>query len=112
MKDGRTHLAHKAEHVVDLETSAIVGVTVQDADEGDTTTSRETLIDAAEQIEAVCSDGDGASKRWSATRGTTAISRSLISKSWGRSYIAEPAGPRSLGASNGSRTVRTTRFIN
>ena len=40
MKDGRTHLAHKAEHAVDLETGAIVGVTVQDADEGDTTTSQ------------------------------------------------------------------------
>ena len=36
MKDGRTHLAHKAEHAIDLETGAIVGVTVQDADEGDT----------------------------------------------------------------------------
>ena len=33
MKDGRTHLAHKAEHAVDLETGAIVGVTVQDADD-------------------------------------------------------------------------------
>ena len=32
MKDGRTHLAHTAEHAVDLETGAIVGVTVQDAD--------------------------------------------------------------------------------
>jgi transposase len=29
MKDGRTHLAHKAEHAVDLETGAIVGVTVR-----------------------------------------------------------------------------------
>ena len=29
MKDGRTHLAHKAEHAVDLETGAIVGITVQ-----------------------------------------------------------------------------------
>ena len=48
MKDGRTHLAHKAEHAVDLETGAVVAVTVQDANEGDTTTSRETLIDAAE----------------------------------------------------------------
>ena len=27
MKDGRTHLAHKAEHAVDLETGAIVAVT-------------------------------------------------------------------------------------
>ena len=59
MKDGRTHLAHKAEHAVDLETGAIVGVTVQDADDGDTETSIETLIEAAEQIEAVRPDGDG-----------------------------------------------------
>ena len=28
MKDGRTHLAHKAEHAVDLETGAVIGVTV------------------------------------------------------------------------------------
>ena len=34
-------------------------MTVQDADEGDTTTSRETLIKASEQIEAVCPDGNG-----------------------------------------------------
>jgi len=37
MKDGRTRLAHKAEHAIDLETGAIVGVTVQDADQGGTT---------------------------------------------------------------------------
>jgi transposase len=59
MKDGRTHLAHKAEHAVDLETGAIVGVTLQDANDGDTETSIETLIEAAEQIEAVRPDGDG-----------------------------------------------------
>ena len=59
MKDGRTHLAHKAGHAVDLETGAIVGVTVQDADDGDAETSRETLITAAEQIEAVLPEGDG-----------------------------------------------------
>jgi len=29
MKDGRTHLAHKAEHAVDLDSGAIVGVTVR-----------------------------------------------------------------------------------
>ena len=44
MKDGRTHLAHKAEHAVDLETGAIVAVTLQGADEGDTTTIVETAI--------------------------------------------------------------------
>jgi transposase len=51
MKDGRTHLAHKAEHAVDLETGAIVAVTVQGADQGDTTTLGETAAAAAEQIE-------------------------------------------------------------
>jgi len=43
MKDGRTHLAHKAEHAVDLDTGAIVGVTVQEAHTGDTTTLPVTL---------------------------------------------------------------------
>jgi transposase len=56
MKDGRTHLAHKAEHAVDLETGAIVAVTVQGADEGDTTTIVETAIAAAEQVEDAQAD--------------------------------------------------------
>ena len=53
MKDGRTHLAHKAEHAIDLEAGAIVGVTVQGADQGDTTTIQQTLPEAADQLEAV-----------------------------------------------------------
>jgi len=44
MKDGRTHLAHKAEHVVDLDTGALVAVTVQGADVGDTTSLVATAI--------------------------------------------------------------------
>jgi len=51
MKDGRTHLAHKAEHAVDLDTGAIVAVTLQGADKGDTTTIVETAIAAADQVE-------------------------------------------------------------
>jgi hypothetical protein len=43
MKDGRTHLAHRPSPG-ELDARAIVGVTVQDADDGDTTTSVETLI--------------------------------------------------------------------
>ena len=53
MKDGRTHLAHKAEHAVDLDTGAIVGLTVQGADQGDTTTIETTLPDAVDQLIAV-----------------------------------------------------------
>jgi transposase len=58
MKDGRTHLAHKAEHAVDLETGAIVAVTVQGADEGDTTTIVDTVTAAVEQVEAAQAEGD------------------------------------------------------
>jgi transposase len=59
MKDGRTHLAHKAEHAVDMDTGAIVGVTVQGADQGDTTTIADTVTTAAEELEAVAAATDG-----------------------------------------------------
>ena len=59
MKDGRTHLAHKAEHAVDLETGAIVSVTVQGADRGDTQTMVKTLTEAAEKVEQALPEGRG-----------------------------------------------------
>src|ERR671917_1079390 len=47
LKDGRTRLAYKPEHAVDLDTGAIVAAEVRPADRGDTTTLPETL-EAAE----------------------------------------------------------------
>ncbi len=47
MKDGSTHMAYKAEHAVDMESGAVVAVTLQGADLGDTTTVKETLAEAA-----------------------------------------------------------------
>ncbi len=47
MKAGTMHLAHKAEHAVDLESGALVGVTLQAADQGDSATLGTTL-EAAE----------------------------------------------------------------
>ena len=46
MKDGRTHLAHKAEHAIDLTSGALLALTLQPANEGDTTTIRQTLGEA------------------------------------------------------------------
>jgi transposase len=57
MKDGRTHLAHKAEHAVDLDTGAIVAVTVQPADRGDTQSLGETLSEAMENLDEVSDKG-------------------------------------------------------
>ena len=50
MKDGRTHLAHKAEHAVDLDSGAVVAVTLQAADQGDTTTVQQTLAEAGQTV--------------------------------------------------------------
>jgi transposase len=57
MKDGRTHLAHKAEHAIDLDSGALVAVTLHGADVGDTTSLVETTITAAEQVEAAHATG-------------------------------------------------------
>jgi transposase len=46
MKDGRTHLAHKAEHAVDLSSGALLAITLQPADAGDTSTMKKTLEEA------------------------------------------------------------------
>lgn len=60
MKDGRTHLAHKAEHAVDMETGAVVSVTIQPADRGDTKSIDETLKEVVHVIEDVVDDDEAA----------------------------------------------------
>jgi transposase len=62
MKDGRTHLAYKAEHAVDLETGALVAVTVQDADKGDTKSQEETLEETADRLADVAQKDDQAAE--------------------------------------------------
>ena len=55
MKDGRTHLAHKVEHAVDLTSGAVVAVNLTPGDAGDTATVGETVCEAGEQITTVAS---------------------------------------------------------
>ena len=56
MKDGATHLAHKAEHAVDLETGAVVAVTLQPADRGDTSSLEQTIQQVDANVMAVMTD--------------------------------------------------------
>jgi transposase len=111
MKDGSTHLAHKAENAVDLETGVVVGVTVQPADSGDTTTMIETLITAAEQIEAVLPQSQGiqdvvADKGYHSTERITDLQRLGI-----RSVISEPKRSRRhwRGENEGQTAVYANR---
>lgn len=99
MKDGRTHLAHKAEHAVDLQTGAIVGITVQGADLGDTTTIEETLPEAVEQLEAVAvvtDDAVATGEEVVTDKGYHSRQKVLELETLGvRTYISEPErGPQ------------------
>ena len=62
MKDGRTRLAHKAEHAVDLDTGAIVAITVQPANRGDTASLNHTLDEVAMAFEDILSDPGATAK--------------------------------------------------
>ena len=93
MKDGRTHLAHKAEHAVDLESGALVAVTLQGADVGDTTSLVATAIAAAEQVEAAHAQSDTPAELTEIVadkgyhRNQTMVDLAAVDV---RSYIAEP----------------------
>ena len=50
LKDGRTRLAYKPEHVVDLETGAILAADVHPADKADPTTIAETMESARANV--------------------------------------------------------------
>jgi transposase len=94
MKDGRTHLAHKTEHAVDLDSGAVVAVTVQPADDGDTTTMIETVITATEQLEAVHAEAP-AIRELIADKGYHSNDRLVDLEVIGiRSYISEPSRGR------------------
>jgi transposase len=106
MKDGRTHLAHKAEHAVDMETGAIVAITLHGANEGDSVTIPETIAEAGERITSVVADAesDEVAKQVSAEGPREVVtdkgyhSRAVVTKlaEWGlRTYCSEPSrGPQ------------------
>jgi len=59
MKDGRTHMAHKVEHAIDMDSGAIAAVVLHPAHAGDTSTLAETLKVATAQVQAVQANKPG-----------------------------------------------------
>ena len=58
MKDGRTHLAYKAENTIDLDTDIVVGAEVFHADRGDADTLTESVVHAQQNLIDSESDGE------------------------------------------------------
>jgi transposase len=50
VKDGRTHLAYKAEHVVDLKSDVILAAEIYSADHADTQTLVDSVMEAVENV--------------------------------------------------------------
>src|ERR1700686_5368862 len=121
MKDGRTHLAHKAEHAVDMEAGAIVAVTWHAADEGDTKTIQETVAEAGERITSIVADPDNdtVAQQVSAEGPREVVtdkgyhSRAVVSEmaEWGvRTYCSEPDRGRQRWP--GQRTEQRAVYAN
>lgn len=98
MKDGRTHLAHKAEHVVDVETGAVLAATLQAADRGDPASLETSLPEAMDALGGLLEDPE-ASKNLSDQALAELVadkgyhSNDVLTPRWRhgiRTYIAEP----------------------
>jgi len=97
MKDGSTHLAHKEEHAVDMDTGAVVAVTLDGGTAGDTTTLEGTLEAAQQNLEEAREHAGEESKRTHEPSEVVAdkgyhskmLMLALRLAGW-RSYIAEP----------------------
>ena len=98
MKDGSTHLAHCAEHAVDMKSGAIVATTIQDVIVGDPTTMLTTMEAALTNLCAVLEDPetegllrDDLASEWVADKGYHSNeTMEAIAAMGSRSYVSEP----------------------
>jgi transposase len=98
LKDGRTHLAHKSEHAVDMDSGAVLAVTVQDATLGDPTTMKRTMEATVENVLAVHRDpkttgklSERALTEWVADKGYHSnATMEVMARAEIRSYVSEP----------------------
>jgi len=96
MKDGRTHLAYKAEHVVDLATEAIVAAEVYAADAADTATLVPSLEQAQQNLDTT--ESGRFIEKVAADKGYHAIDTLVACQELDlagvKTYIPEPVGAR------------------
>jgi transposase len=90
MKDGTTHLAYKAEHVVDLETNAILAAEIYAGDHADSQTLEDSVNHAQTNLKEAKTGAEiqdvAADKGYHATEQLTAIAEHTPY----RTYIPEP----------------------
>jgi transposase len=93
MKDGRTHLAYKAEHAVDLESGLLLAATIHHGDRGDGESLPDTLI--AAQVHLMRAGSEVEIKNVPVDNGYHVNAALAQCQAWGiRTYAAEKDEPR------------------
>ena len=113
LKDGRTRLADKPEHAVDLDTGAIVAAEIHPADRGDTTTLGGTLEAAAQGLQTAGSAPTAAApSELVADKGdhSRAVVKELADGPW-QTRIAEPK-PKEVQRWHGDAAARRAVYNN
>lgn len=119
MKDGRTHLAHKHEIAVDLDTGAVVGTTLTGGAAGDTDSISATVADAVDNLEQASQGADDESGVDVAEHFSELVADkgyhsnaviSVLHDDEIRTYIAEP--DRGRRTWNGEDNVRDAIYAN
>jgi transposase len=109
MKDGRTHLAYKAEHVVQLHSEIVVGVAIHPADQGDPVALVDSVMIAEQRLRAAGSDLEIAEV--AADKGYHKASALDVADALGvRTYIPEPKRPRAKPG-RGTRPAAERRAV-
>jgi len=89
MKDRRTHLAYKAEHVVDLKSDLVLAAEIHPADAADTDTLADSVMEAQENLQAAGSEIE--IEEAAADKGYHSGNQLELCTSLGlRTYIPEP----------------------
>ena len=89
MKNGETHLAYKAEHVIDLETEVVLAASIRPADEADVDTMVDSVIEA--QVNLTEAGVDVEIEEAVADKGYHATDTIELAESLNiRTYIPEP----------------------
>ena len=89
MKDGRTRLGYKQEQVVDLETEAVLSVTVHHGTDADTQTMCDSVLTAQGHLHAAGLEAE--IEEVAADKGYHSAENLASAREWGfRTYIPEP----------------------
>ena len=91
MKDGRTHLAYKAEHTVDLDSEFVLAAAIQPADQADSATLVDSILQA--QVNMVLAGSEQEIEEAVADKGYhKAQTLAECEQCHTRTYIPEPRG--------------------